>query len=212
MPNCLKSAKRKKLLLFGGTFDPPHNGHLNNLHAALNEIGPDHVIVMPAGIPPHKNASETPAEWRLAMCSCFEALFQNDNSPSFELSRWEIDRSVIGEKNYTWLTMQMLADKYPDMDLYLSVGSDMFLTFEKWYHWQDILQNCVLVVESRSKNDYENLEKKEKALSVFGARVKRLSLPAVEAASSDIRSGKLGLEHVPESVREFIVAHHLYGR
>ena len=50
-----------KILLYGGTFDPPHYGHLNNLRAAMEPIAPDRVIVMPAGIPPHKAASSTPA-------------------------------------------------------------------------------------------------------------------------------------------------------
>ena len=58
-----------KLLLYGGTFDPPHLGHMNNLRAAMELIAPDRVIVMPAGIPPHKAASSTPAELRLAMCA-----------------------------------------------------------------------------------------------------------------------------------------------
>ena len=57
-----------KLLLYGGTFDPPHLGHMNNLRAAMDAVKPDRVIVMPAGIPPHKAASATPAQHRLAMC------------------------------------------------------------------------------------------------------------------------------------------------
>ena len=73
----------KKVLLYGGTFDPPHNGHINNLRAALELVQPDRVIVMPAGIPPHKAASATPGEVRLAMCDCFKAL-----SPLVEVSDW----------------------------------------------------------------------------------------------------------------------------
>ena len=57
-----------KALLFGGTFDPPHAGHMNNLRAAMQAVQPDVVLVMPAGIPPHKHASATPGELRLAMC------------------------------------------------------------------------------------------------------------------------------------------------
>ena len=50
-----------KIMLYGGTFDPPHNGHINNLRAALALVRPDRAIVMPAGTPPHKQASTTPA-------------------------------------------------------------------------------------------------------------------------------------------------------
>ena len=53
-----------KALLFGGTFDPPHAGHMNNLRAAMQAVQPDVVLVMPAGIPPHKHASATPGELR----------------------------------------------------------------------------------------------------------------------------------------------------
>ena len=75
----------QKVLLYGGTFDPPHNGHMNNLRAALELVRPDKAIVMPAGIPPHKKASTTPGKVRLAMCQCFTAL-----SPAVEVSDWEI--------------------------------------------------------------------------------------------------------------------------
>ena len=63
-----------KIMLYGGTFDPPHNGHINNLRAALALVRPDRAIVMPAGTPPHKQASTTPAALRLQMCACFTAL------------------------------------------------------------------------------------------------------------------------------------------
>ena len=72
-----------KTLLYGGTFDPPHNGHMNNLRAALVLVQPDRAFVMPAGTPPHKHASATPAELRLQMCACFTAL-----SPAVQVSDW----------------------------------------------------------------------------------------------------------------------------
>ena len=72
-----------RTLLYGGTFDPPHNGHMNNLRAALALVQPDRALVMPAGTPPHKHASATPAELRLQMCACFTAL-----SPAVQVSDW----------------------------------------------------------------------------------------------------------------------------
>ena len=64
-----------KTLLYGGTFDPPHNGHMNNLRAALALVQPDRALVMPAGTPPHKHASATPAELRLAdVCLLYSAV------------------------------------------------------------------------------------------------------------------------------------------
>ena len=131
----------QKVLLYGGTFDPPHNGHMNNLRAALELVQPDKAIVMPAGIPPHKKASTTPGKVRLAMCQCFTAL-----SPAVEVSDWEIAQ---GGRSYTVHTLEMLRDAYPGAELYLCVGSDMLLTFTQWYRWQDMLAMAALVVESR---------------------------------------------------------------
>ena len=89
-----------KTLLYGGTFDPPHNGHMNNLRAALALVQPDRALVMPAGTPPHKHASATPAELRLQMCACFTAL-----SPAVQVSDWEIRQ---GGRSYTVHTLEWL--------------------------------------------------------------------------------------------------------
>ena len=140
----------QKVLLYGGTFDPPHNGHMNNLRAALELVRPDKAIVMPAGIPPHKKASATPGKVRLAMCQCFTAL-----SPAVEVSDWEIAQ---GGRSYTVHTLEMLRDAYPGAELYLCVGSDMLLTFTQWYRWQDMLAMAALVVESREAGDEPALQ------------------------------------------------------
>ena len=131
-----------KIMLYGGTFDPPHNGHINNLRAALALVRPDRAIVMPAGTPPHKQASTTPAALRLQMCACFTAL-----SPVVEVSDWEIRR---GGRSYTVHTLEWLRSCDPAAELYLCVGSDMLLTFTQWYRWQDMLSMAALVVESRT--------------------------------------------------------------
>ena len=81
-----------KLLLYGGTFDPPHNGHLNNLRAAAGRVRPDLVVVMPAGVPPHKAASATPAALRLEMCRCFYALEGTPGLPRLTVSDWKCAR------------------------------------------------------------------------------------------------------------------------
>ena len=104
-----------KLLLYGGTFDPPHNGHLNNLRAAAGRVRPDLVVVMPAGVPPHKAASATPAELRLEMCRCFYALEGTPGLPRLTVSDWEVCQAREGRRNYTVLTLEMLARTYMDI-------------------------------------------------------------------------------------------------
>ena len=63
----------QKIILFGGTFDPPHNGHMTLLAGAIEAVRPDLVLVEPAGTPPHKRAGGTSAAHRLAMCECFRS-------------------------------------------------------------------------------------------------------------------------------------------
>lgn len=195
-----------KILLFGGTFDPPHNGHMNNLRAALELVQPDKAIVMPAGIPPHKHASATPAELRLQMCACFTEL-----SPVVEVSRWEIDRQG---SSYTIHTLEMLHEAFPDAELYLSIGSDMLCSFTKWYRWQDILALAVLVVQSRQKDDEAVLHKCAAALEYCHGRVLFAHAEALPIASSEIRAGRVPrsrlADAVPPAVLEVIRAHGLY--
>ena len=65
-----------KILLYGGSFDPPHNGHLNNLRAAADRVHPDKIVVMPAGTSPFKQGTNASGALRLEMCRCFAALAQ----------------------------------------------------------------------------------------------------------------------------------------
>ena len=183
----------QKVLLYGGTFDPPHNGHMNNLRAALELVRPDKAIVMPAGIPPHKKASTTPGKVRLAMCQCFTAL-----SPAVEVSDWEIAQ---GGRSYTVHTLEMLRDAYPGAELYLCVGSDMLLTFTQWSRWQDMLAMAALVVESREAGDEPALQAAAADLTAQGGRVLFARAEAYPCASSDIRSGKFGTSAYPVDMK-----------
>lgn len=173
-------AQPPKILLYGGTFDPPHLGHLNNLRAAMDAVHPDRVVVMPAGTPPHKAASATPARHRLAMCRCFAAL-----GPSVTVSRWEIDR---GGRSYTVRTLEMLRAAWPNARLYLAVGSDMLLTFRQWRDWQRILRLAALVVESRHTGDEPQLQAMARSLAADGGRILFAQAPAFVCASSALRA------------------------
>ena len=172
-----------KTLLYGGTFDPPHNGHMNNLRAALALVQPDRALVMPAGTPPHKHASA-----------------------------WEIRR---GGRSYTVHTLEWLRGQDPDGALYLCVGSDMLLTFQEWYRWQDMLKMAALVVESRTGTDEAALHAAAAELKKAGGRVLFARAESYPCASSDIRSGKIPREQWPEVLPPEVLAvikeHRLYG-
>lgn len=193
-----------KLLLYGGTFDPPHQGHLNNLKAAIDAVRPDRVVVMPAGIPPHKAASATPAPLRLAMCRCFLPLH-----PQLAISDWEIQR---GGRNYTIDTVEMLGRQYPGAQLFLCIGSDMLLTFREWRSWQRLLQSVTLVVQSRCPGDDAALAQAAASLEQDGGRILFAHAPALELSSSQVRAGKAVWAQLPPEVRQVAEKHHLYGR
>ncbi len=201
-----------KILLYGGSFDPPHNGHLNNLRAAIRRVHPDKVVVMPAGLSPFKQQTAAPAALRLEMCSCFRELGQA--VPQVEICGWEIAQAEAGNRNYTVLTVEMLARKHPDAQLYLGIGSDMLLSFDAWHRWQDILRLAHLVVVSRNIGDDPALHAKARQLDPAGGRILFAPVEALPMASSGLRArlaaGDPCEAELPEAVRAVIRRENLY--
>ena len=175
-----------KVLLYGGTFDPPHNGHLNNLRAAAARVQPDKVVVMPAGLSPFKQKTSAPGALRLEMCSCFHALEEDaDTIPQLEVSGWEIEQAAAGNRNYTVLTVEKLARDYPGAQLY-HMGDD------------------------------PELHAKALRLDPTGARILFAPVQALPMASSDIRTRLTAGEgceaELPEAVRAVIRREKLYKK
>ena len=201
-----------KVLLYGGSFDPPHNGHLNNLRAAIRRVHPDKVVVMPAGLSPFKQQTAAPAALRLEMCSCFRELGQA--VPQVEICGWEIAQAEAGNRNYTVLTVEMLARENPDAQLYLGIGSDMLLSFDAWHRWQDILRLAHLVVVSRNIGDDPALHAKARQLDPAGGRILFAPVEALPMASSGLRArlaaGDPCEAELPEAVRAVIRRENLY--
>ncbi len=193
-----------KLLLYGGTFDPPHKGHINNLTAAIAAVQPDYVVVMPAGIPPHKAASSTPAAYRMEMCRCFEHLH-----PHLVISDWEIRQ---GGRSYSIDTVNMLHNACPQAEIYLCIGSDMLLTFTEWRSWQQLLRRVTLVVQSRQRGDDEELAAAARQLECAGGHILFAGAPALEISSSAVRAGLVPWQQLPQEVQAVARQHHLYGR
>lgn len=191
-----------KLLLFGGTFDPPHLGHIHNLEAAIRAVNPDLVVVIPAGIPPHKAEAHTSGEIRLEMCRCFQECF-----PNLVVSRWEVDQEG---KSYSIHTLEHLAREYPEAEIYMAVGSDMLLTFTQWHRWREILQRATLVCTSRQAGDDPQLIQAARALEEEGGRVILAPASALEVSSTQIRQGKARPELLPPLVQELVEKYHLY--
>ncbi len=148
-----------KIGIFGGTFNPPHLAHLNIAEDFSSRLNFDKLIIIPTYQPPHKQAqSLADGEDRLEMC---RLIFDAENT---EISDMEIRRQG---KSYTYDTLCQLEEKYPEAELYLIIGSDMLLSFHKWYRYEDILRKCTLCVLTR-ENDIDNAHMKSYAIETLG--------------------------------------------
>jgi nicotinate-nucleotide adenylyltransferase len=204
-----------RILLYGGSFDPPHYGHLNNLRAAAARVCPDRVVVMPAGVSPFKQGTSAPGPLRVEMCGCFAELAR-EMGFGLEVSGWEVEQAALGRRNYTVLTVEKLARENPGAQLYLAIGSDMLLSFDGWHRWQDILRLAHLVVTSRHVGDDPELHAKALRLDPTGARILFAPVQALPMASSEIRArlaaGEACEAELPQAVWEVIRREKLYKK
>lgn len=147
-----------KIAIFGGTFNPVHNEHVNLVRAAKRTVGFDKVIVMPTHITPLKSGAITAsAADRLNMC---RLAFKGVDGAS--VSDYEIKQGGV---SYSYLTCRALKQKYPDDELYFIIGADMLEAFANWKNPEEILKCVKLLVCAR-----ENKEKLKAACAAFKAR------------------------------------------
>lgn len=195
-----------KLLLFGGTFDPPHNGHMCILKNAIQTVQPDKVIVMPDNIPPHKNSGDTPALLRLAMCQCFEPLHKNLTVSDMEIKR--------GGASYSYFTVQQLQKVYPKAHIYMCIGSDMLITFTQWKNWQFLLAQVTLVVQLRENSDIPAFEAARQSIAAQGAHIILAQGAIKPMASRDLRQaiaqGEDVSAQIPPKAWQVIQEYNLY--
>lgn len=171
-----------KIAIYGGSFNPPHLGHLEAAKTVCAELAPDKLLIIPDNIPPHKamDPGSPTAEERLALCRiAFRSI------PGAEISDMEIRRRG---KSYTAHTVRELRERYPDDELFLVVGSDMLLSFEEWYEFEYLLSECTLAVVSREEDDLDALRAHKALLSEkYAARVHILQHAPLPMNSSEIR-------------------------
>lgn len=163
--------------IFGGSFDPPHVGHLRLAESAFASLGLDRLIVIPAYVSPEKTGPAA-AEHRLAMCRLTFGGF-------FTVSDIEMRR---GGRSYTFDTVTALGEQYPEDEFFLIVGADQLLNFDTWYRYEDVLKRVTLCAAVREKNGCrEALDAfARKKLSPSGRAV-TFSHDPVEISSTEIR-------------------------
>lgn len=197
----------EKIGIFGGTFNPIHNGHLHLIRACCTAFSFDRVLLIPAGIPPHKAAEDLAGdEHRLAMCRLAVA-----DDPLISVSDIELHRQG---KSYTFDTLTQLKREYPQAEFYLIMGSDMFLTFRSWFRGKEMLQMVTLVTAAREKGQLKKLTAEKKRMEQLGARAFVLDIPVLALSSTTVRERlKKGLDVgdvLDKRVLGYIREHDLY--
>ena len=206
-------SKIPALGIYGGTFSPPHDGHLNAITAFLCEVALDKLLVMPAKLPPHKiiDPHDHP-EHRLAMTRLMLSDHPEWDS-RLSVCDWEINQS---EKSYTVYTLRHFK-KEADR-LFFLMGTDMLLSFHEWYMPDDISRLATLVFMRREQSDAE-IDKKianqlEFLKKKFGAEIIELSSRVLPLDSTSLRSA-LSRGERPSGIRpavyDYIKKNGLYG-
>ena len=192
--------------LLGGTFNPPHLGHLVMAQEAYDQLDLDRVLLLPVAIPPHKEAREDPgAGARLDLCRL--AIGDDER---FGVSSLEVDR---GGASYTVDTLKMFHDLDPEHDLIFIVGGDMAQSLPAWREPEAILRLARLAVAEREGVRREDIARRLEPLH-DGDRVLFFDMPRIDISSSAVRrrvaEGRSIRYLVPDAVAAAIADRGLY--
>lgn len=198
----------QRIGLFGGTFDPPHLGHLILASEAQSQLELDRLLWILTPIPPHKlNQQITPTEHRLAMVN----LAIGDN-PLFELSRVELDRPG---PHYTLNTIRLIAEQNPGAEIILIIGGDSLRDLPTWREPREIVAACHEIGVMKRPHENAVLDELERDLPGIRAKIHYVDTPLLEIASRELRNriaeGRSVRYYLPTSVREYIEQKRLYN-
>ncbi len=197
-----------KIGVFGGTFNPIHNGHLNLISSFQKEFEFDEILLIPTNVPPHKQANNiVEKEHRIEMCRLAIEDISNASVNEIEFER--------AEKSYTYVTLSQLKQEYNDAKFYLIMGSDMFLSLKTWYKYDELKKIAVFCTACREKNEFKEVSKFSEELKSEGAQCYVLNIDAVEISSTQVREKIMFDEDcsslVPEKVIDYIKKSNLYS-
>ncbi len=170
----------KKIAIFGGSFNPVHNGHINICKWCQEEYNFDEILLIPTNIPPHKVATDMlSGEHRVNMLK-----LATNELDFVTISDIELKEEGV---SYTYLTIEKLKKIYPNDMLYLIIGSDMLFTFDKWVNYSQILENVTLISGARHENEYQNLLDKKDSFGKLKDKINIINLDIKDISSTDIR-------------------------
>ncbi len=209
--------------LLGGSFDPPHHGHIRLAVEVYEQLNLEQIRLIPVNQPAHKTAPIASVHCRLEMLT-----LAIDQYPQFQLELAEIDST---EKSYTINTLRTLRQKFEQDSLCLIVGRDAFNTIHSWEQWQSLLDYCHIIVANRPDTISETIKKvmtpklknwiKQHQITTPHLLKEKtngclyfIDLPPLAVSSSMIRARLAQQQNIhallPETVHSYIIQKHLY--
>lgn len=203
-----------KVGIMGGTFDPIHQGHVKIAQAAYEQYNLDYVLFIPAGDPAHKKDKHVAnAKDRLRMVQIAIRDYQHFIASDIEIMRQGF--------TYTLDTLKALHEQNKEDELYFIIGADSLFTIESWYHVDEVLAQCIMLVADRDDVPLKEFQQQIQYINKkYNADVRPLKTPMMHISSTDIRNAlndnQLDQEDVVEqtlldmNVVQYIMEHQLY--
>ncbi len=195
-----------RLGVLGGTFDPPHFGHLILAEQARDQLDLEHVLWVPAGEQPLKRGQSVASiDCRLDMLK-----LTLEHNPAFELSRVDVDRPG---PHYSVDMLEIIANQYPGGELYFLMGSDSLSDLPRWRNPQHLIEQAILAVMHRPGVQI-NLDHLKDIIPGLTDRLVYVDSPLIEIAADDIRArvakGRSIRYLLPDPVQDYILQQGLY--
>ncbi len=194
--------------LFGGTFDPPHTGHIELAKKVLKDFNLSKIIFIPAGNPPHKqDKKKTDKIHRYRMVE-----LATKSVPEFIVSDFDI-KNV--RPNYSYITIEHFKEEYPDSEIFFIIGADSFRDLPLWKNYRQLLTMCHFIVVSRPDVEkgeyYEKYKGDEPYTSVFFIEDFSYDISST-TLREQIPKGTFDERHLPDGVLQYIKDNNLYPK
>lgn len=201
--------KEIKTGIFGGAFNPPHNGHINLAREAIEQLNLRRLLIIPTFESPHKQIKLAPFEQREEMCRRAFMPLDGSGKCDCRVEISDIEREM-GGLSYTINTIRELAKRCPDERFYLLIGGDMLFSFREWYKYESVLKESTVCAIAREEDSFTDMVEFANQIG----RVKVIPTSVVDVSSTQIREatargGDIS-ELVPKSVVEFIAENKVY--